>query len=63
MKKTIADIMLCHACKGFNVEIYNTDEIDFGYNGTGHYFADCRCYDCQKDFRLKMHFKYEVTDK
>ena len=59
--KTIGDIE-CPHCKSCNTAIYSTDEIDFDIDGTGHYFADCSCYDCKKGFRAFFKFKYEITD-
>lgn len=60
--KTIDDVMICPNCKSDNCYEYSTDEIEFSGDGTGHYFVDCHCSNCKKDFRLRMFFKYTITD-
>jgi hypothetical protein len=59
--KTIADIMNCPKCGSENTYEYSTDEIEFCYDGTGHYYVDCACADCKHKWRLRMYFKYDVT--
>ena len=44
-----------------NKRIIGTDEIEFEPDGTGHYFADLACYDCNKSFRMYYNFKYKIT--
>lgn len=61
MNKTVDDIMVCPACGSDNCYSYDTDEVEFSGDGTGHYFADCCCKDCDKHFRAYMYFKYQVT--
>ena len=61
--RTIADIMDCPKCGSGNTYEYNTDEIEFGYDGTGHYYVDCACADCKHNWRLRMYFKYDVTSE
>lgn len=51
----------CEKCGAEACYIYNTDEIEFSYDGTGHYYADCHCRRCDHDFRKYYSFKYEVT--
>ena len=60
--KTIDDVMICPNCKSDNCYHYNTDEIEFSNEGTGHYFIDCQCIDCNHCFRLRAFFKYTITD-
>lgn len=57
---TVADVMECRYCGSEDTYEYNTDEVEFGYNGTGHYYADCHCNDCGRDFRRYINFKYTV---
>ena len=61
MKKSIADIMSCPYCRSDNTYIYNTDEVDFDYNNIGHYYFDCHCDNCIRNFRKHIEFKYEIT--
>lgn len=60
-KNVISDIV-CPNCGSTDTTIYGTDEIEFDSDGTGHYFADCTCYRCEKSFRTCYRFKYEITD-
>ena len=60
--KTIGDVMICPYCKSDNCYHYDTDEIEFSEEGTGHYFIDCHCKDCDHTFRLRTFFKYTITD-
>ena len=60
-KNVISDIV-CPNCGSTDTTIYGTDEIEFDPDGTGHYFADCTCYRCEKSFRTCYRFKYEITD-
>lgn len=53
--------MICPNCQSKNCYEYNTDEIEFSYDGTGHYFTDCHCKDCNDDFRLYTEFTYNIT--
>ena len=59
---TICDI-LCPKCGSIHTTIIGTDEIEFDPDGTGHYFADVACYDCNKSFRMCYKFKYEITEQ
>ena len=61
MNKTIDEVMICPKCKGEDTHPYDTDEIEFGYDGTGHYYVDCTCNTCGNHFRLYTEFKYEIT--
>lgn len=60
--KTLADVMICPHCKSENCYEHSTDEIEFNSNGIGHYFVDCHCVECQKDFRLCTYFNYSITE-
>jgi len=59
--KPILDIP-CKFCKSDDTYTYDTDETEFSYDGTGHYYADYHCKSCSKDFRVLFDFKYEITD-
>ena len=59
--KTIADTMTCPECGSDNCYEYSTDEAAFNGNGNGHYYADCTCNDCLKNFRIYTDFKYSVV--
>ena len=61
-KKTIADIMNCPVCNSENTYMYGHDDVDFGYDGTGHYMFYCSCKDCKHNWKAKMEFTYEVTN-
>lgn len=58
---TILDALDCPECGSDNTYEYNTDEIEFSYDGTGHYYVDCQCKDCKNSFRRYIHFKYQIT--
>ena len=60
MEDTITDIV-CTKCGSYNTTIIGTDEIEFDPDGTGHYFADVYCYDCNKSFRMCYNFEYKIT--
>lgn len=60
MEDTISDI-ICTKCGSTHTTIIGTDEIEFEPDGTGHYFADVACYDCNKSFRMCYNFKYKIT--
>lgn len=57
---TIGDIMYCPKCDSDDTYEYDTDEIEFSYDGTGHYFVDCTCNNCKHTFRRYIHFKYQI---
>lgn len=59
---TISDVMICPKCKNNNAYEYSTDEIEFNWDGTGHYYVDCRCNECDNRFRLYMKFSYLTTE-
>ena len=59
--KTLDDVMICPCCQSQNCYEYNTDEIEFNENGNGHYYVDCYCVDCKKNFRLCVNFDYFIT--
>lgn len=59
--KTVDDVMVCPKCGSDNCDSYDTDEVEFNYDGTGHYNVDCACKECGNHFRLYMQFKYAVT--
>ena len=42
MNKTIYD-SICPKCGSDNWYQYDTDEIEFSFDGTGHYYIDCHC--------------------
>ena len=58
---SVGDVMLCPSCDSYNCYGYNTDEIELGPNGTGHYRVDCHCSECGRDFRLCIEFEYSIT--
>lgn len=60
-KTTIDDAMICPYCGEKDVYFYCTDEIELCGDGTGHYYADCHCTKCDRDFRLYTHFEYGIT--
>ena len=60
MEDTISDI-ICTKCGSSHTTIIGTDEIEFDPDGTGHYFADVACYDCNKSFRMYYNFEYKIT--
>lgn len=60
MSKTIYD-STCPKCGSNNWYSYNTDEIEFSFDGTGHYYIDCECKDCYNDWRQYYKFKYVIT--
>lgn len=60
MEDTITDIV-CTRCGSIHTTIIGTDEIEFEPDGTGHYFADVACYDCNKSFRMYYNFDYKIT--
>ena len=60
--KTVDDVMICPKCDSDNCYSYDTDEVEFEGNGTGHYYIDCKCKDCGQNFRLYTKFTYDVTE-
>ena len=60
MEETIVDIA-CTKCGSIHTTIIGTDEIEFEPDGTGHYFADVACYDCNNSFRMYYNFEYKIT--
>lgn len=58
----IGDVTICPYCNNENCPIIDTDEIEFEDNGTGHYFIDSYCPECEAYFRIYTHFKYEITE-
>ena len=60
MEETITDIV-CTKCGSIHTTIIGTDEIEFEPDGSGHYFADVACYDCNKSFRMHYNFEYKIT--
>lgn len=58
---TIDEVMDCPNCGSDNTYSYSTDEIEFCNDGTGHYYIDCECKDCNQGFRRYIHFKYQIT--
>ena len=60
-KVAIDDVMVCPECKSTNTYEYDTDETEFLFDGTGHYYVDSHCKDCGKNFRLYTEFEYTVT--
>lgn len=55
------DVMVCPNCDSSNCYEYATDEIEFDIDGTGHYYVDCHCSECGRDFRLYTEFEYSIT--
>lgn len=60
MNKTIYDVS-CPKCGSYDWYQYNTDEIEFSADGTGHYYIDCYCEDCKNNWRQYYEFEYAVT--
>lgn len=60
--RNIYDVMSCPECGNNNCYMYSTDEIEFESNGKGHYYVNCRCKDCSKNFRLHTQFEYNITE-
>jgi len=60
MSKTI-DEFICPKCGSDSCYLYDTDEIDFSSNGTGHYYIYCHCKNCDRVFKQCYEFKYEIT--
>ena len=59
--KSVDDVMICPYCNNEDCYKYSTDELGFDSDGTGHYYVDCHCTKCGKDFRLCTEFEYSVT--
>lgn len=65
---SMSDVMICPECvkedidMAYDCYIYDTDEIEFCDDGTGHYRAYCRCARCKKDFVMWASFNYTVTN-
>lgn len=62
MNKTIYD-STCPRCGSDNWYCYNTDEIEFSVDGTGHYNIDCHCSNCNNEWRQYYKFKYAITEE
>lgn len=58
--KAILDVP-CKKCGSENTYQFDTDETEFSYDGTGHYYVDYKCKDCGESFRVYFDFKYEIT--
>jgi hypothetical protein len=58
--KSIDDAMICPYCGSEDCYEYNSDEIAFDVDCTGHYYVDCHCNKCNDDFRLYAEFEYSV---
>lgn len=52
----------CTKCNDDDTEFYSTDEIDFCFDNTGHYYVDMYCKNCGHKFRAYFKFKYYVTE-
>ena len=65
---SMSDVMICPECVKEDIDmahdcyIYDTDEIEFCDDGTGHYSVYCRCARCKKDFVMWASFNYTVTN-
>lgn len=61
MSKTIYD-STCPKCgNSDNWYQYDTDEIEFSFDGTGHYYINCHCNNCNNRWRQCYEFKYVIT--
>lgn len=60
-RKSFSDVLVCPSCGGEDCYPYNDDETEFSDDATGHYYADCHCTSCGKNFRLCIEFEYTVT--
>ena len=60
MNKTIDDFT-CPQCGSNDCYQYDTDETDFCFDGTGHYYIACHCKNCENDFMQYYEFKYVIT--
>lgn len=61
--KTIEDILICPNCGSDDCYEYSTDEISFDATVIlpAHYYVDCSCNNCGRDFRLCFEFEYNIT--
>lgn len=62
MNKFIDDIK-CPYCEENNCYIFDTDECEFSFDGTGHYIVDVSCPHCKKNHRHYYYFKYVITEE
>ena len=53
----------CPNCGSYNTYQWDTDECDFSFDGTGHYYTKHNCKDCDKRFGLNTKFKYQITEQ
>lgn len=60
-KNSVDIIAICPKCDSNNTYLYDTDETDFSYDGTGNYIVDYACKNCDERFRIYIDFKYEIT--
>lgn len=59
---TFDDVRVCPYCESDDTYDFSTDELEFGWDGLGHYNVDCHCNKCNKNFRLYMKFEYIVKE-
>lgn len=61
--KSIYDVMKCPGC-GNKESVYrfSTNDIAFYRDNTGYYSVNCHCEKCNINFRLFMHFEYNITE-
>lgn len=57
--KSFEDVAVCPKCNN-DLEIYSTDEIDFGLDGEGKYKAYCKCNSCGSHVKLTYYFNYDI---
>lgn len=60
-KNDVDAVAVCPKCGSYNTYLYDEDETEFSYDGTGHYYVDYMCKDCGESFRIYVNFKYEIT--
>ena len=61
-KNDVDAVAVCSKCGSNNTYQCDTDETEFSYDGTGHYYVDYKCKDCRKTFRVYIGFKYEIIE-
>jgi transcriptional regulator NrdR family protein len=57
------DDVNCPKCGSNNTRSYDTDDLEFGNDGTGYLIRDHECKDCGKHFRVDNKFKYELVEQ
>lgn len=61
MNKSLEDILICPLCSN-DLDITNTDELEFGIDNIGHTRLDVWCPNCNWRNRLTFQFTYNITE-